>query len=69
VPLRAEADALIYELIDERRADGGRERDDVLAMLLAAHHEDGSPMSPLELRHELMTLLVAGHETTASALA
>jgi cytochrome P450 family 135 len=38
-------------------------------MLLAASHEDGSPMSDRELRDELMTLLVAGHETTASELA
>ena len=38
-------------------------------MLLAARHEDGSPMSKQELRDELMTLLVAGHETTASELA
>jgi cytochrome P450 len=43
--------------------------EDVLAMLLAAEHEDGSPMSPQELRDELMTALVAGHETTASQLA
>jgi cytochrome P450 len=66
---RAEADAMIYEQIDERRANGGTDRDDVLAMLLEARHEDGSPMSPVELRDELMTLLVAGHETTASELA
>jgi cytochrome P450 len=65
---RDEADALLFELIDERRREDG-ERDDVLAMLLEAHHEDGSPMSPQELRDELMTLLVAGHETTASELA
>jgi cytochrome P450 len=65
---RDEADALLFELIDERRRDDG-ERDDVLAMLLEARHEDGSPMSPRELRDELMTLLVAGHETTASELA
>ena len=38
-------------------------------MLLEARHEDGSPMSDQELRDELMTLLVAGHETTASTLA
>ena len=38
-------------------------------MLLEARHEDGSPMSPQELRDELMTALVAGHETTASQLA
>jgi cytochrome P450 len=68
--LRAEADALLFELIDERRAEDAAvgERDDVLSMLLAARHEDGSPMSPQELRDELMTLLVAGHETTASEL-
>ncbi|MDX6659865.1 MAG: hypothetical protein QOJ55_687 [Solirubrobacteraceae bacterium] len=66
--LRGEADALIFELIDERREDAG-DRDDVLAMLLEARHEDGSPMSRQEVRDELMTLLVAGHETTASQLA
>ena len=71
--LHARNNELIYELIDERRraqasgeSDGG---DDVLAMLLAAEHEDGSPMSRDELRDELMTALVAGHETTASELA
>ena len=58
----------MFELIDERRGSD-EERDDVLAMLLAARHEDGSPMSSQELRDELMTLLVAGHETTASELA
>src|SRR5215208_2131788 len=70
---RAEADAVIYETIDARRGahdgDGGSYGDDVMAMLLEARHEDGSPMSPVELRDELMTLLVAGHETTASELA
>ena len=65
---REEADAMIYETIDERRRDA-HAGDDVLAMLLDARHEDGSPMSPVELRDELMTLLVAGHETTASELA
>jgi cytochrome P450 len=66
--LQEPADAMIFELIDERRREDG-ERDDILTMLLAARHEDGSPMSAQELRDELMTLLVAGHETTASALA
>jgi cytochrome P450 len=65
--MSAEADALIFELIDERRGEDG-EREDVLAMLLAARHEDGSQMSPQELRDELLTMLVAGHETTASEL-
>ena len=68
--LRAETDELIFDLIDERRAEaGGADRDDILSMLLEARHEDGSPMSKQELRDELMTLLVAGHETTASELA
>ena len=67
--MRDEADAMLFELIDERRAEDG-DRDDVLSMLLEARHEDdGSPMSPQELRDELRTLLVAGHETTASELA
>jgi cytochrome P450 len=64
-----QADALVFELIDERRRSPEDERGDVLAMLLAARHEDGSQMTPQELRDELMTALVAGHETTASQLA
>jgi cytochrome P450 len=68
VRARQKADGLIFELIDERRREG-EQRDDVLSMLLEARHEDGSPMSARELRDELMTLLVAGHETTASELA
>jgi cytochrome P450 len=66
--LHARADELIAELIAERR-QAGADGDDVLAMLLAARHEDGSPMSSEELRDELVTALVAGHETTASELA
>jgi hypothetical protein len=66
--LRSEIDDLVYALIDERRAEGG-ERDDVLSMFLEARHADDSPMTHEELRDELMTMLVAGHETTASELA
>jgi cytochrome P450 len=69
VALRREADALVYEQIEERRSAADETRDDVMAMLLAARHDDGSPMSAKELHDELMTLLVAGHETTASSLA
>jgi cytochrome P450 len=65
---RAEADTMIFDLIDRRRAED-EERDDILSMLVGARHEDGTPMSHQELRDELMTLLVAGHETTASELA
>ncbi len=62
-------DRLLFELIAERRRDPALdERDDILSLLLQARHEDGSPMSDEELRDELMTLLVAGHETTATAL-
>ncbi len=66
--LQEETDALLFEQIEERR-NGDGDRDDVLAMLLEARHDDGAPMSDQELRDELMTLLVAGHETTASSLA
>jgi len=63
-------DRLIYEVIATRRASGGTaERSDILSMLLAAEYEDGSGMSDRQLRDELLTLLVAGHETTATALA
>ncbi len=64
----ARADELIFELIEERRHENA-EGEDVLTLLLAARDEDGTPMSPGELRDELMTALVAGHETTASQLA
>jgi cytochrome P450 len=64
-----EVDELIYaELAARRGAEDLAERDDVLSLLLQASHEDGRPMSDRELRDELMTLLVAGHETTATAL-
>jgi cytochrome P450 len=60
----------IYEEIAERRNAGDlAERDDIMSLLLQATHEDGSPMSGEELRDELVTLLIAGHETTANALA
>src|SRR5215207_1590274 len=68
VDRRAEVDGMLFEQIEERRAEAA-DRADVLSMLLEAQHEDGSPMSHQELRDELMTLLVAGHETTASSLA
>lgn len=68
VRLQEETDRELFALIEERRREE-RESDDVLAMLLDARHDDGSPMSQQELRDELMTLLVAGHETTASTLA
>ncbi|HEU0023213.1 MAG TPA: cytochrome P450 [Thermoleophilaceae bacterium] len=62
----AAVDELIYAEIAERRES--EPTDDVLSLLLSARHEDGSPMSDVELRDELMTLLTAGHETTATGL-
>ncbi len=70
VRLRAAVDRAILALIAARRADPERgTRDDMLSLLLDARDEDGNPLSDSELRDELMTLLVAGHETTATALA
>ena len=69
---REALDEFIYEEIALRRAEvaaGGGEREDVLSLLLAARHDDGSPMSDEELRDELVTVLAAGHETTATGLA
>jgi cytochrome P450 len=61
---------LIYaEIARRREAPDLAEREDILSMLLMARHEDGSPMADQELRDELLTLLVAGHETTATSLA
>jgi cytochrome P450 family 135 len=70
VAARAAADALLHEQIAERRADPElAARTDILSLLLQARDEDGAPLTDQELRDELMTLLLAGHETTASALA
>jgi cytochrome P450 len=68
VRIQEEVDEILFALIEERRTEGA-DRADVLAMLLEATHEDGSPMGEQEIRDELMTLLVAGHETTATTLA
>ena len=60
---------LLYEEMDRCRADPRlAERDDVLSLLLQARHEDGSPMTREELRDQLMAILLAGHETTATGL-
>jgi cytochrome P450 len=67
---REALDAFIYEEIRLRRAEPGHEeRDDVLSLLLSARDEDGEPMSDEELRDEMITVLGAGHETTATGLA
>ncbi|MFN8162912.1 MAG: cytochrome P450 [Solirubrobacterales bacterium] len=67
---RAELDEFLYEEIALRRGEADREeRDDVLSLLLRARHDDDIPMSDEELRDELLTVVGAGHETTATALA
>jgi cytochrome P450 len=60
-------DSFVYRLIGERRASG-EDTGDLLSMLLAAQDEDGSGMTDKQLRDELMTIFLAGHETTALAL-
>jgi cytochrome P450 family 135 len=63
-------DALLLAEIAERRADPrAGEREDILSLLVAARFEDGAGMDDRELRDQLVTLLMAGHETTATALA
>jgi cytochrome P450 len=67
---RAKVDAVVYDEIRRARERVDLdEREDILSLLLQARHEDGAPMSDEELRDELMTLLLAGHETTATSLA
>lgn len=65
----AEVDATLMETIAERRRAGTSGRTDILSMLVDARDENGKPMSDVELRDELVTLLVAGHETTATSIA
>jgi len=68
---RGAVDALLYAEIAERRAMPAAERarrKDILSMLVEAEHEDGTPMGDAEIRDQLATLVMAGHETTATAL-
>jgi cytochrome P450 family 135 len=65
-----DVDGVLFAEIAERRADPALgDRDDILAMLVTARFEDGSAIDDRELRDQLVTLLLAGHETTATALA
>ena len=65
---RKQIDKLIYLEIAERRANPDSSRTDILSMLLAASDEEGQSLSDAELRDELLALLLAGHETTATAM-
>jgi cytochrome P450 len=61
-------DRKIYAVIDARRAAGQDDRRDVLSLLLEAETEEGERLTDKELRDELLTLVLAGHETTANSL-
>jgi cytochrome P450 len=62
-------DRATYDVIRKRRAEDLEERTDILSVLLQATDEDGTPLTDQELRDELLTLVLAGHETTANSLA
>ncbi|MGK2878539.1 MAG: cytochrome P450 [Solirubrobacterales bacterium] len=67
--LRDEVDEILYGLMEEARRDPKlAERTDVMSLLVQATHEDGTRMSDEEVRDQLMTMMIAGHETTASTL-
>ncbi len=67
--LRDHVDRLLYEEIEQRRRDPDLdERGDILTLLVRARDEDGRPLTDRELRDELITLLLAGHETTATSI-
>lgn len=65
---REALDKLIYQEIQERRNHPDPSREDILNLLLSARDDEGQPMTDVELRDELMSMLFAGHETTATAL-
>jgi cytochrome P450 len=66
--LNPASDVLLEEIRSHRADPSVAERDDILSMLLSARDEDGQALTDSELRDELMTLLLAGHETTATAM-
>jgi cytochrome P450 len=69
VRAQIETDRLVREVIAARRREGTAGREDILSMLIEARDESGAAMTDDQLRDEMLTLLVAGHETTATTLA
>src|SRR5262249_9310151 len=65
---RVRMDRMLQEQIDERRRATG-EHEDILSLMLSARDEAGQPMTDAELRDELLTMVAAGHETTALSMA
>jgi cytochrome P450 family 110 len=66
---KREIERLLQEEIEQRKSISEQSGTDVLSLMLATRDENGEPMTDEELRDEMLTLLVAGHETTATALA
>lgn len=66
---RRKIDELIFAEIADRRAKPNEKRTDILSLMMEARDENGESMTDIELHDELLTLLFAGHETTATALA
>ncbi len=69
VRIRREIDRLLYAEIARRRAAAQSDASDIMTLLVAVRDEEGRPMSDEEIRDEMVTMLVAGHETTATSLA
>ncbi len=67
--MRREYDAVVDQLVDKAERAGLEDRDDVLAMMLQSRYDDGTAMTRSEIADQLLTLLAAGHETTATTLA
>ena len=65
---RQQLDELLYAEISDRRANPRSDRTDILSLLMASRDEEGIPMTDQELRDELVSLMIAGHETTATAM-
>ena len=65
---RTQLDEIVFALIESKRREGAQSDDDVLSVLLSARDEDGQGLGDEAIRDEAMTLLLAGHETTANAL-
>lgn len=63
-----ELDEIVYRVIRERRAQGEQDTGDLLSMLLAARDDDDQPMSDVQIRDEIVTMFLAGHETTANTM-
>ena len=66
---RKAIDEAIYQELASRRSQDYSQREDILSLMMSARDEEGEALTDIELRDELMTLMLAGHETTATAIA